>query len=155
MTSRAADNLFWMGRYTERVENSVATVQLVLNLLSGEERASPALLHWLDGLLRDQGLLPESAAPLLADDPAGCLRSLIDEVLDLVAARWGDEVRATTADGRPALDVAAGVRRALAEAGVTTIVPGEHCTAERADLYWSHRARAETGRFATVAWLEP
>ena len=80
VTSRAADNLFWMGRYTERVENSVATVQLVFNLLSGEERASPALLRWLDGLLRDHGLLPESGAPLLADDPASCLRSLIDNL---------------------------------------------------------------------------
>lgn len=75
--------------------------------------------------------------------------------LDRMAARWGDGVRATTAEGRPALDVAAGVRRALAEIGVHDVVaPAGHCTAERADLYWSFRARGEAGRIATVAWLE-
>lgn len=71
-----------------------------------------------------------------------------------VAARWGDGVRATTADGRPALDVQAGVLRALAEVGVTDVEVEPHCTAERPDLYWSYRARGEAGRFATVAWLE-
>ena len=78
VTSRAADNLFWMGRYTERVETSVATAQLVLNVLSGEERASPALLQWLDGLLRHKGLLPEAATRTLAEDPEACLHQLID-----------------------------------------------------------------------------
>lgn len=76
------------------------------------------------------------------------------EDLDRVAARWGDEVRATTADGRPALDVAAGVIRALAEAGIPEVLDHGDCTAEHPDTYWSFRARAETGRMATVAWLE-
>jgi YfiH family protein len=76
------------------------------------------------------------------------------EDLDRVAARWGDEVRATTAAGTPALDVAAGVRRALAEAGVTDVRAEERCTAEHPDAYWSYRARREMGRVATVAWLE-
>lgn len=74
--------------------------------------------------------------------------------LDRVAARWGDEVRATTADGRPALDVAAGVRRALAEAGVETVTGDRRCTAEAAGDHWSFRARGDAGRMATVAWLE-
>ncbi len=74
--------------------------------------------------------------------------------LDAVAARWGDEVRGTTADGTPALDVAAGVRRALAEVGVTDVTDDGTCTAEQADAYWSYRARREAGRIATVAWLE-
>lgn len=73
--------------------------------------------------------------------------------LDRVATRWGDEVRATTA-GRPALDVAAGVRAALAEAGVTHVADDHHCTAEEDLSYWSFRARGEAGRIATVAWLE-
>lgn len=76
--------------------------------------------------------------------------------LDTVAARWGDEVRATTADGRPALDVEAGVRIALASEGIETILPDHStCTAEDAANFWSFRARGESGRIATVAWLEP
>lgn len=74
--------------------------------------------------------------------------------LDAVAARWGDDVRGTTAAGTPALDVAAGVRRALAEAGVTDVADDGTCTAAGADRFWSYRARGEAGRIATVAWLE-
>jgi YfiH family protein len=74
--------------------------------------------------------------------------------LDAIAARWGDDVRATTAAGTPALDVAAGVRRALAEVGITDVIDDGTCTAAAADTYWSYRARQEPGRIATVAWLE-
>lgn len=73
--------------------------------------------------------------------------------LDQVAARWGDAVRASTAEGQPALDVVAGVRAALAEVGVTDVTDPGACTAAGADLYWSHRARGERGRIATAAWL--
>jgi len=74
--------------------------------------------------------------------------------LDRVAGRWGDGVRATTPEGVPALDLAAGVRAALAEAGVTAVDDAGTCTAADATRYWSHRARAEAGRIATVAWIE-
>lgn len=74
--------------------------------------------------------------------------------LDAVAARWGDGVRGTTPDGRPALDVVAGVHVALAEVGVTDVADGGTCTAEDAERFWSYRARGEAGRIATVAWLE-
>lgn len=74
--------------------------------------------------------------------------------LDQVASRWGDGVRSVTATGDPALDVVAGVRVALAEVGVTKVAQAGGCTATDAARYWSHRARAESGRMATVAWLE-
>lgn len=74
--------------------------------------------------------------------------------LDRVAARWGDTVRATTAAGAPALDVAAGVRAALADAGVTDVEDGGLCTAADPERFWSFRDRGEAGRVATVAWLE-
>lgn len=75
--------------------------------------------------------------------------------LDRVAARWGDGVRTVTADGRPALDLPAGVRLALAEAGIDDIDDAGECTATGDERWWSHRARADRGRMATVAWLEP
>ncbi|HXH56444.1 polyphenol oxidase family protein [Iamia sp.] len=74
--------------------------------------------------------------------------------LEGVAARWGDTVRATTPAGTPALDMVAGVRAALAEAGVTDVDDGGLCTAADAERFWSFRARGETGRVATIAWLE-
>jgi len=47
VTSRAAENLFWLGRYTERAENSVRLARLTLECLSGEDQSSPPLLAWL------------------------------------------------------------------------------------------------------------
>jgi len=73
---------------------------------------------------------------------------------DLLAARFGDTVCATTTWGTPALDLAAGVHAALASAGVAEVHDTAGCTA--CDRRWySHRARAEVERFATTAWLEP
>jgi polyphenol oxidase len=76
------------------------------------------------------------------------------EDLDVVAARFGDGVRAVTTDGRPALDVAAGVRAALAEVGVLDVEDDGTCTACDDERYWSYRARGEDGRVATIAWIE-
>lgn len=40
LPSRVADNLFWLGRYTERVESMIRTFRTVLPVLSGEEDAT-------------------------------------------------------------------------------------------------------------------
>ncbi len=74
--------------------------------------------------------------------------------LAVVAQRLGEEVRATTAWGTPALDVAAGVRRSLAEAGVASIIDSGVCTA-CSPVHFSHRARGDVGRQAAQVWLEP
>jgi uncharacterized circularly permuted ATP-grasp superfamily protein/uncharacterized alpha-E superfamily protein len=47
VTSRAAENLFWLGRYTERTENAIRLARLTLECLNGEEQSSPPLLAWL------------------------------------------------------------------------------------------------------------
>jgi YfiH family protein len=70
--------------------------------------------------------------------------------LETVASALGDHVRATTSWGTPALDLTAGVRKALP--GVAVHDSGA-CTA-CSDVYFSWRARAERERFATLAWLE-
>lgn len=73
--------------------------------------------------------------------------------LDDMVERFGVEVRARTAWGTPALDLATAVRAALSEQGVADLVDEAPCTA--CDSRWfSHRARGETARFATVAWIE-
>lgn len=77
------------------------------------------------------------------------------EDLDRLAARFGEAVRATTNDGAPALDLTAATTAALGELDVEIAAISTDCTAELAGQYWSHRARAEAGRIALVAWLDP
>ena len=77
------------------------------------------------------------------------------EELAAVADRYGDRVRGSTERGAPALDLAAGVAAALERSGVALdggLPPP--CTANLADTYFSHRARAEPGRQASFVWLE-
>ncbi len=50
VTSRAAENLYWMGRYSERADNTVRLARLTLDCLSGEDQNAAPLLEWLSGL---------------------------------------------------------------------------------------------------------
>jgi uncharacterized circularly permuted ATP-grasp superfamily protein/uncharacterized alpha-E superfamily protein len=47
VTSRAAENLYWLGRYTERAENSIRLARLTLECLGGEDQTCAPLLLWL------------------------------------------------------------------------------------------------------------
>jgi polyphenol oxidase len=71
--------------------------------------------------------------------------------LDHIAGQLGDTVRATTAGGRPALDLPAAVRVALQRAGVEEVHDTNVCTACSAD-HFSWRARQELQRQAVVVW---
>jgi YfiH family protein len=73
--------------------------------------------------------------------------------LDAVAAGLGDEVRAMTSDGAPALDLLAGVRAALRAAGVDPPLEDPPCTA-CSSTHFSHRARGQVQRHALVVWME-
>ena len=76
VTSRAAENLFWLGRYTERAENSVRMAQLVLRQLSGDEPGARPLVAWLSALARENALvLPD--VPGAEQSPRVFTRSLI------------------------------------------------------------------------------
>lgn len=72
-----------------------------------------------------------------------------EEELDEVAAALGETVRGVTNWGTPALDLTAGVRSAL---GDLRVGDGGACTA-CSGLYYSWRARKDTARFATIAWM--
>ncbi len=102
------------------------------------------------GALTDLGDPPTSAhlGPCIRP---GCYEFVGPE-LELVAARYGPGVRATTTWGTPALDLPAAVSAALAPFGLEP-EDGSGCTA--CDRRWfSHRARGEAERFATIAWLD-
>lgn len=59
ITSRAAENLFWFGRYTERSENTVRLVRLLLDTLGAERPPTARLWCWLQSLAEQQGLVPQ------------------------------------------------------------------------------------------------
>jgi uncharacterized circularly permuted ATP-grasp superfamily protein/uncharacterized alpha-E superfamily protein len=74
VTSRAAENLFWFGRYTERAENTVRLARLCLEALNGEKPGSKEFWSWLDSLIREQGMIPEEV-------PSSASRRLFERTL--------------------------------------------------------------------------
>jgi uncharacterized alpha-E superfamily protein len=93
LPSRTADNLFWLGRYTERLEEMVRSVRYALGCvgedsdLSNQNRLSP-----LHGVMSHLGLVVASRAAvtrealmkdllsLIYDEETGGLRDLLDRI---------------------------------------------------------------------------
>lgn len=59
VASRAGENLFWLGRYTERAEQSVRLARAALALIDGDDELPASLLAPLSGLVELYGLVPE------------------------------------------------------------------------------------------------
>ena len=57
VTSRSAENLFWLGRYTERAENSARLARVILQGLNGEDQSSQPLLAWVGEVAASHGLV--------------------------------------------------------------------------------------------------
>jgi uncharacterized circularly permuted ATP-grasp superfamily protein/uncharacterized alpha-E superfamily protein len=62
-TSRAAENLFWFGRYTERTENTARLARLTLESLNGEDQGSQPLLAWLGEMAVANALVLPAVPP--------------------------------------------------------------------------------------------
>ncbi|MBC2638542.1 MULTISPECIES: peptidoglycan editing factor PgeF [unclassified Rhodococcus (in: high G+C Gram-positive bacteria)] len=58
-----------------------------------------------------------------------------------------------TAKGTPGLDLRAGLRKQLLDAGVAGVAEDPRCTIEDPTLF-SHRRQAPTGRLAAVIWMD-
>ncbi len=58
-----------------------------------------------------------------------------------------------TRKGTTGLDLRAGLRRQLLEAGVAAVAVDPRCTISDPDLF-SHRRGAPTGRLASVIWMD-
>jgi uncharacterized circularly permuted ATP-grasp superfamily protein/uncharacterized alpha-E superfamily protein len=84
VTSRSAENLFWLGRYSERAENCVRLARLTLEALAGFQRgaSSPEVLRVLDALARRSGLVGESV-PSAEQSLRVFERSLVHALVDL------------------------------------------------------------------------
>ena len=88
VTSRSAENLFWLGRYTERAENSVRLARVTLEALAESLRgsASPPLLRMLDRLARQHGLVG-AGVPAAEQSQRVFERALVHELADTQAGR--------------------------------------------------------------------
>lgn len=76
VTSRSAENLFWLGRYTERAENSLRLARTALRCLQGEDEGTPELLQWLSVTAKANGLVLPSV-PDAHQSPRVFERSLV------------------------------------------------------------------------------
>lgn len=68
ISSRAAENLFWLGRYTERASNLTRLARGALERLRGEDDVdSPAHLQLIDVLCRENGLIAPETPDAVAE----------------------------------------------------------------------------------------
>ncbi len=118
VTSRAAENLFWLGRYTERAENSVRLAHLTLHSLSGEEQSSQPLLAWLSAMAVNNALVVPKVPPATQAKRV-FERSLIANLADMTqAASVGYSLHALK-------NAASAVRERLSQEQWKTIVHAE------------------------------
>ncbi len=67
VTSRAAENLFWLGRYTERTDNSARAAQRFLGSLRALDTLPEAVLQAIGQCAVALGLVPVGAEPAVQD----------------------------------------------------------------------------------------
>ena len=110
VSSRSAENLFWLGRYTERAEYLMRLAREVLVLLTTNRRDSqPALRDAVGELARLHGLVPVDA-PSMSVAPVAFGQALINQLQQL--------------DGRGLLDCLSALERAIRD--VRDRLPAEH-----------------------------
>ncbi len=61
VTSRAAENLFWIGRYTERAENMARLARIALEVFHGDDEPALATQMWLGQMAVFSGLVDRTA----------------------------------------------------------------------------------------------
>lgn len=100
--------------------------------------------------MRDLGA--KDVAALLGPAIGACCYEVGPDVLDEVATAL-PVTRATTREGKPSLDLAAGVRHLLGKEGVTDVEAAAGCTVDDPARFFSYRRDGRTGRHAGLVWL--
>ena len=65
VSSRTAESMFWLGRYTERTEHLVRLARATLMLINADNDATPQMMQVLSGLAVKAGLAPHGVPTLL------------------------------------------------------------------------------------------
>src|SRR4029450_2527431 len=105
--------------------------------------------------MAELGPAPAAGVGLVGPAVGGCCYEVGPDVREAVGDRYPAAL-ATTRDGRPALDPAAGVAQAREGAGVGEVRVGGECTVDLAERHFSHRRdHGRTGRQAGLIALVP
>lgn len=99
IASRAAENLFWFGRYTERLENTTRLARVTLEALASEAEETPETLEWLHRLALTNGLVTKEV-PTPKQSAHVFERALIASLADSDARLGAYSVAATLASLR-------------------------------------------------------
>lgn len=86
VASRTGENLFWMGRYTERAEQQLRLVQNLIGLAGTEDEPDDAVLQVLSTLSLQCGLVP-AGTPGLSQAPRVFERAALDGLTDPAATQ--------------------------------------------------------------------
>lgn len=143
---------------------AVLTADCLPLLLCDEEGTRVAAVHagWR-GLLH--GVIENSVTALSASGP---VMAWLGPAIGPAAFEVGDEVReafiahdtraqvafVASANGKWLADIFQLARQRLAACGVDRVYGGELCTFSDADRFYSYRRDGETGRMASLIWIE-
>jgi uncharacterized circularly permuted ATP-grasp superfamily protein/uncharacterized alpha-E superfamily protein len=89
LPSRAADHIFWLGRYAERSEHLARVLRCILNRLTGESGAA-VNAEW-DSLIKLYDCLESPHVPLSKDDPQGHLDQAEDFEQEILSRIFEDD----------------------------------------------------------------
>lgn len=84
VASRTGENLFWMGRYTERTEQQLRLLQTLVGLQTSDDDMHDTVSHVLSDLAEAQGLIPPGT-PSLSQSPRVFERAALDALGDTQA----------------------------------------------------------------------
>lgn len=84
VASRTGENLFWMGRYTERAEQQLRLVQNLVGLQSVDDEPDDTISAALSDLALSNGLVPPGT-PSLSKSPRVFERAALDALADPLA----------------------------------------------------------------------
>jgi uncharacterized circularly permuted ATP-grasp superfamily protein/uncharacterized alpha-E superfamily protein len=94
IASRAAENLYWLGRYTERLENTTRLARVVLEALSTNDEELATTQEWLSRLSVTNGLVTKEV-PTIRQSANVFERALIASLSDHAAELGAYSVAAT------------------------------------------------------------
>ncbi|MBI2733503.1 MAG: circularly permuted type 2 ATP-grasp protein [Aquabacterium sp.] len=86
VASRTGENLFWMGRYTERTEQQLRLLQALVSLQSGDDEMQDSVSRALSDLAEANGLVP-TGTPNLIQSPRVFERAALDALADAAATQ--------------------------------------------------------------------
>jgi YfiH family protein len=148
--------------FVPRAPVAVVTADCAPIVLVADDGSCVAAVHagWRGLLL---GVVDATVAVMRARDVEGISAALgpcihpecyefSERDLEPIVDAFGEKVRGRTRDGVMALDLPAAVRASLRKNDVKLVHEEDACTSCSTN-HWSHRARADAQRQATIAWL--